>query len=225
MRKKIIFQLLFLFFIANCIEEYGKRNPLFKCNVDKLKILPKKRELIIPSITNNNFKSFAEQTTFKKINIYLDLKNFDYEIEYYKLKGKRELFITGMNKAIETLESLLEVKQVYNFTFSDQDLLDIEINRWDENIIGNKAKKGMADLGIDLFIFIKFANTSELDEGVLAAATPVYWSSLNGQPVLGLVYINRDNNFTNENSLRYFESVILHEFTHVLGFTNYLFQK
>ena len=75
MPKKIIFQLLFLFFIANCIEEYRKRNPLFKCNVDKLKILPKKHELIIPSITNNNFKSFAEQTTFKKFNIYLDLNN------------------------------------------------------------------------------------------------------------------------------------------------------
>ena len=103
------------------------------------------------------------------------------------MKDKRELFITGMNKAIETLESLLEVRQVPNFQFSDEHLLNLEISRWDKDIIGNKTKKGMADLGIDLFIFIKFANSSKLKERVLASAIPVYYSSLNGQPLLGLV--------------------------------------
>ena len=99
-----------------------KGSPLFKCNVDKLKIKPQEPKLIIPSNKNNNFKSFSEQTNFKKFNIYLDLNNFDYEINKYNLGDKREFYITGMKKAIETLESLLEVRPVRNFGFSDEEL-------------------------------------------------------------------------------------------------------
>ena len=55
--------------------------------------------------------------------------------------------------------------------------------RWDENIIGNKTDKGMADLGIDLFIFIKFANSSQLGEGILAGGSPIYFSRQYGQPL------------------------------------------
>jgi hypothetical protein len=139
------------------------------------------------------------------------------------LEDKREFYITGMKKAIETLESLLEVRPVQNYGFSDEELLKFEINKWDKNIIGNETDKGMADLDIDLFIFIKFANSKELGENVLAVATPIYYDSQVGQTLLGIAGINRDLDFEAENSLRFFESVILHEFTHILGFTREFF--
>ena len=141
------------------------------------------------------------------------------------MKDKREFYLTGMNKAKETLESLLEVRPVEDFFFYDEDLLEFEIYSWDKNLIGNKTKKGMAELGIDLFIFIKFGNSAELGNQTLAAATPLYFDSRYGQTLLGIAYINRDLKITYKNSLRYFESVILHEFTHILGFTNDFFEN
>ena len=108
MSKNIFIPILCFFILINCIEIDEKPNPLYKCNIDKLNIIPQGHNLIIP-LKNNNIKVFSETNNFKKFNIYLDLNNFDYEINKYNLEDKREYFITGMNKAKETLASLLEL--------------------------------------------------------------------------------------------------------------------
>ena len=43
--------------------------------------------------------------------------------------------------------------------------------------------------------------------------------------MVGLATINRDVNYTKIKSKEYFESIIIHEFTHILGFSNYYFNK
>jgi len=219
------------FSIIQCIEEFRKKTPIFKCHTDKFNIIPKSAKTILPRQENNNdnMKSFSFQAGyFKDYHIHLDLYNFEDEVKKYKLQAQRELFITGMKRAVNTFQSLLNVKQVKNYVFQDEQLIELGIKSWDKEKIGNetiKNNKGMANLNIDLYIFIKFGNTSEMGEGVLAYAGPYYTDTSSGQPILGIATINRDVDFTKNNSLRYFESVILHEFTHILGFTNYLFEN
>ena len=59
----------------------------------------------------------------------------------------------------------------------------------------------------------------------MAFAEPIYHDPENGQILLGIVTVNKEVNYSLKNSLRYFEGVILHEFTHLLGFINYYFQN
>ena len=59
---------------------------------------------------------------FKDFDIYLDLYNFNEEINQYGLDNKKEFFINGMKKAKSTLQTLLEVKPVKNHKFIDEQI-------------------------------------------------------------------------------------------------------
>ena len=80
----------------------------------------------------------------------------------------------------------------------------------------------MKNLGIDLYIFIKFGNNTEMGEFTLATARAIYMAN-DYQPLVGLVTINKDIDYSDYNSLEFFETTILHEFTHILGFSQYFF--
>lgn len=87
-----------------------------------------------------------------------------------------------------------------------------------------KKKKGLADLGIDLYIFVRFGDDKELGDSTLASAGAKYMDRDSGQPIVGVVTINREVDYFKKNSARYFEGIILHEFTHILGFDKYYFK-
>ena len=53
----------------------------------------------------------------------------------------------------------------------------------------------MADLGIDLYIFVKFGDDESMGENTLAYAGSYYFDNLSGQPLLGIVTINRNVDF------------------------------
>ena len=57
----------------------------------------------------------------------------------------------------------------------------------------------------------------------MASAGAKQFDNITGQPLIGVANINKDINYTIENSLQYFQSTILHEFIHILGFANYFF--
>ena len=87
-----------------------------------------------------------------------------------------------------------------------------------------RQNKTFESLGIDLYIFVRFLNSSVMSKEVLAAAGPLYLDDETSQHYLGLLIINSDVEYSKPNSLRYFESTVLHEFTYVLGFTKNLFK-
>ena len=82
----------------------------------------------------------------------------------------------------------------------------------------------MVDVGIDLFIFVKLISNLDMGEYNLAKAEILYISDT-GQPLIGLITINKDIDYSKENSLEYFESIILHQFIHILGFSKYSFEN
>ena len=163
---------------------------------------------------------------FKNFRIHLDTYNLEEEMKEYNLTHYRSLFIDSMNKVIETLESLLRVKETGCYYFTDEDIKHIGINFWDKTKIGNEAiNKSLSSciIDIDLFIFSRFSKDNELSNTSLAIGGPRYLAPETGRPLIGIVIINRIVDYSKINS-KYFQSIIIHEFTHILGFLGYFFK-
>ena len=214
-----IFLLIFCSFqILNCREH----QTFFRCGVDDKKIVPLPAKHTIGKKENSNRRLDNEK--FGDFHIYLDLINIINDIEKNNLTQYKELFINSLNKAVNTLENLLKVKKLdFGFLFSDEDIENILINDWNKTMIGTNAINDSKSLGIDLFIFGRF--DEEMDNSVLASAGPRYIVSGTGQPIVGVVNINPNVNYSKINSQEYFQSIILHEFTHILGFLSGHFEK
>ena len=224
--RKRSFYFILCFVAIFCNQALDNSSTLYQCGKDNFKPISASLNDIVP-LNKDNMKSKRglDSDGFKDFNIFLDLNNFDDEIKKYKLTDKRDIFVKGMEKAIKTLQSLLKVKRTRNYVFKDESLRDILIYNWDKNKIGSGVKKGMVDLGIDLYIFVRFGDNYELGNDVLASAGPRYLDTVTGQPLLGVININRETDYTKNNSLRYFEGIIIHELTHVLGFMRFFFEK
>ena len=213
----------FLLIFLTClysIESLLEKNPVYKCNYDGFKNTIRFANVTLEDKNSNKIftlNSFG----FKTFNICLDLYNFDYEINKYNLQPMRNFFLSGLTKAKTTLEKLLKVKLVKNFVFTDEQLLSLNITKWDPSVIGNETingGSGMLKLGIDLYLFVRFKDKQEMGENVLASAGAYYVDASTYQPLLGIININREVDYSKTNSLRYLEGILVHEMTHVLGF-------
>ena len=222
-RKFILFILFCNLISSDASEDDVDIVKIYKCGNDN--VTPKEitSDNVVPLPKNYRRALDVDEDGYKEMNIVLDLVNFDYEINQYGLQARRQLFINGMNKAIKTLKSLVRIKPMEkNLYLSDQNLRDMEITRYNTTLINEMKSIGMKALGIDLVIFIKFGDSKELGEYTLSAGGTKAIDGVNGQSVGGVVLLNRDVNYTKLNSDSYFESIIIHEFTHILGFSYYL---
>ena len=200
----------------------NQKQILYRCGFNDEKVIPKPINNYIPikedkrKLNGDNFKDF---------NIYLDLINIKNDIKKYKLEKYEELFISSLTKGVETLKSLLKVKKKYAlYKFSDEQIYNMGIEHWNETLIGSKVniETNKEASEIDLFIFGKFSN--EMDETTLASAGARYTTSGTGQPLVGIININTKADYSRINSQKFFQSIVLHEFTHILGFSSEHFQ-
>ena len=116
----------------------------------------------------------------------------------------------------------------YSFHFDDEVFLKENISFWDKTKFGTEAKnKNITTyiFDIDLIILGRFGNTEEMGNGTLASAYASGGDPYTDRPVVGIVKINRDVDFSKINSKNYFQSIIIHEFTHILGFSKYFFKN
>jgi hypothetical protein len=173
------------------------------------------------------YKRRLDSDGFKNLNIYFDSTNLEKEMEIYNLTQYKDLFLSSINKAIRTLESLFKRKPLkYKYFYYDEIIKKMGINYWETSKFGNSSEPKritLYDLGIDLLIFGRFKGQNELGEGVLASAAAYHYEPDTGIPYDGYVNINKDLNYSEFQTKEYFESIILHEFTHILGFSNYFF--
>ena len=204
----------------------------YKCGVDLHEHIPKPANTIPvdkDSALLRRRLADVDSDGFKKFNIYLDLFNIEKEIKQYHLEYLKDFFINSMNKAIETLQALLKVKAYNNgCQFEDEDFLSNNITFWDKSKYGTEASKKKITtftLDIDLIILGRFADTEEMGNGTLASAYTLFLRISTGQPIIGLVNINRDLDYSKKNIQSFFQSIILHEFTHILGFSKYYFMN
>ena len=222
MKKSTAINILFLFSLTFCIYNSEGEGLKFRCNFDAHKITPKPSKLVLPIQKRSNIKSFAASSNeeYKDFNIFLDFEQLNYQISEYSLNRYKDFFVNGVRRAITTLQALLKVKPATkNYQYTDDEILDIGIEKWDETKIGDQAKNkniGMLTLGIDLYIFVNF--NDDLSDNAVAGAAPMYYDDENKRPIIGLISLNRNIDYTIVNSRHFFESTVIHEVTHVLGF-------
>ncbi len=222
MRKSMAINILFLFSLTFCIYNSEGEGPKFRCNFDAHKITPKPSKLVLPIQKRSNIKSFAASSNeqYKDFNIFLDFEQLNYQISEYSLNRYKDFFVNGVRRAITTLQALLKVKPATkNYQYTDDEILDIGIEKWDKTKIGDQAKNkniGLLTLGIDLYIFVNF--NDDLSDNAVAGAAPMYYDDENKRPIIGLISLNRNIDYSIVNSRHFFESTVIHEVTHVLGF-------
>ena len=210
--------IFFILIIKNC--DNLERPKFYRCGFDDEKYDP----IIIKDFkpinkTNLLYKRRLDSDGFKDFNIYLDIANIENDIRINNLDKYHDLFINSMKKAVKTLTNLLKVKPLEdNFEISNSVLGQLNINHWNKSNFGDAAiYKGntLSTLNIDLVIFGKIES---LDDSKLASASGMGFDR-KGQPFLGLVKINKNVDYSKEKSQEYFQAIVLHEFTHILGFS------
>ena len=221
--KKILIYFLFCLSFVICSKLNKKTKHLFRCNPDKIEPMPIPLKYAKPLPKNLKDKRALDGDGFKDFKIYLDLENFNHEADEYKIDDNRKnIFIQGMQNAVATLEKLLRVKPLtQDYIIPNSEIIKYQINYWDHKLIGDG--KSISQSGEDLFIFVRFGNNSELGPYTLASAGARFGETGTGRPIFGVANINRDIEYSLPNSLHYFQATILHEFIHILGFSNYFF--
>ena len=228
MENKIIMLYLFLLLkIINC----HSTPPLFRCIHDDYEEKHPLPSLVIKRDDANKRRIEGESETndFVDFNIFLDLENVKEDIKKNNLSNYESFFISSMQKAVSTLQSLLKVKPLKKtdggeYYISDDILKKLNLTKWNESVFGDNAKqngKSFQSQGIHLAIF---GTLVELPNSTLATASAKVYQNDDGQPYVGLVKINKQIDYSKPNSQIYFESILVHEFTHILGFSKHFFE-
>ena len=228
---KNILSLLFFIYLANTINSFKSR-PLFKCEHDveeeKGKVSSPNKIIERSDKEKEDYKrrmdTEIDSNGFKDFKIYIDLVNIKEDIKTYNLSKYEDLMISSMNKVVNTLQSLLKVKPLKNnYKIDTQFLLDYNIKKYDTSMFGNEANKGLNDLGIDLVIFGLVDPL--LGESTLATAAARKKQDGDLQPYAGILKLNKDLDLSKPKSEEYFQAILVHEFTHILGFSKDFFQN
>ena len=224
----IILSLLFISDFINC----GFKPQLYKCihNVsEERNPLPNFISEVSVKQKEDQKRRIQSETDsdgFKDFNIYLDLANIRKDIEDNHLEGHSDFFIESMQKAVNVFKSILKVKPLQMpYALSDQNFDQLEIRDWDKDKFGTTPRSNginLQSLGIDLVIFAKL---EDLPETTLASANARAFTNdtIIGQPYIGILKINKIINYTLPNAREYFQSVLVHELTHIIGFSYHFF--
>ena len=181
--------------------EENQNQTFYRCGVDDDKTIPLPAKNFV-KIDKDKRKLDNSDDNFKDFHIYLDLINIKKDIKKFHLEQYEELFINSLNKVVSTLESLLKVKRLENrYTFSDEQITNLYIEDWNKTMIGTNAIGDTYTLGIDLFIFGRFDD--EMENTTLANAGARYMVEETGQPLIGVVNININVNYSKINSQEY----------------------
>ena len=204
--------ILSLLLIASSINNDLKLNPLYDYN-DKLIITKdnkiekyNKKRLLSDNDNNDGFtqiRIFIDKT-------YIQNQNSQLLDSYNKV-------ILAIDKCVRTIQKLIKVKRIGKIKFSDNDLAVLDL---DSNKIDPKLLPSGEGIETDLVIIPKFLENNS----IICLGKPLIFDSSSKRPIGGILSINKYLP-EKENIENYLESIILHQFTHILGFKYELFNN
>jgi len=158
-------------------------------------------------------------------HIYLDLFNFNQTIPN-NLKGYKNTIISAMKKAKETIESLVEILDFGDLSGDEirKDEFELEIQYYNQTLLPIKPPTDEHDNTvkltlmiheekINMIIFFKFSNDVLEEDGIASAKI---FHSL-AYPEIGIITLS-ENIPSSKLTSSYLEPLMLHLFTHLLGF-------
>ena len=211
---------LFVLFSLESLFICQENDIIYRCGADNLKFKP----IIDEGIPLNNsqlLKRKLDSDGFKEFKIYFDPTNLRKDIIIYNVTQYEKVFLDSIQKVIETLEKLLKIKPLKkDYLVTLKSLNNINIECWDTEKFGNESFS-IQSTGYDLIIF---GTLQDLGESTLAQASLYHYEG-KARPYTGFVDINCKFNYSLEKSQEYFQSIMLHEFTHILGFSKSSFNN
>ena len=178
----------------------------FKCGHDKIKKIPK---IINNSIVKNNSTRCLDDT-YHPISFFIDYTQMEKDsigdstyINFLK---------SAIDSTLETFRNLIKVKRTEKLLFSSPDCYE-KIKYYDNQI---------TTTGVDYDIILIPIIDPSLGEGVDAAASACYLNNDN-RPIMGFVLLNEKYSYTKNNAKDYLTMLLLHEISHVLVFSDSLF--
>ena len=146
--------------------------------------------------------SDSEKNEYKPIRIYVDTTNFK-DADY------KPIFESALEKCIETLQKLIKVKPLNYKFFLDPSKID----NWGYKDINENITNSSIGLDTDLLVLVKsgkYAYTGNSDIKYMDKDT--------SRPIVGTIEISTQFYFEYTNGDQYMKSLLLHQFTHILGF-------
>ena len=158
--------------------------------------------------TTNNLRNL--ESTYHPIRFHIDYSiiNTRNLVDSTYISNIKTLF----DRATNILSKLLEVNNEHNITIKEP------FNCYD-SIIPSQSQ----NIDADVVIYPEIITLEEFGGDYLASAGSCLLDKTNKRPLVGLVSLRADYNFTKANSFNYLEMLLLHEITHILVFHNYLF--
>ena len=203
MKETIIF-LFLIFFIFDPVYCH-------KCGTD---LIPKKRSLFkINSVQKDKRKLSTEYTPIK---IKVDLTY---------LKSQKLIDETKLNKLEKIFSSVTEafssIISIEHRIIKDNSILNAIMNECGVPKLGEGKENWYQTY--DILIFPQISEN--LNNSILAAATPCLFDSKDLRPYAGVVLINKNLTSIKKDYDYYLKNLLFHELTHVLGFHPYYFDK
>ena len=180
----------------------------------------------------NNFKNYKNDSIVKvkekrkledemPLNIYLELFNFNYTFPKETLGDYKDMFIQSMNKAKVTLQEIIVSfgKRYYNLekilpTINKTKFVqDYNLSYWNDSMYKDGEKIDINTY--NYYIFFNFGPSSNIFiHGRASAKIVLTYSRI---PCMGVITINK-NIDKSKLSLNYLTYLMIHEFTHLIGF-------
>ena len=181
----------------------------FKCGHDAIKKAPK----ILNLTTSRNNKS-RRLNSYHPISFYVDYTQMENDQINYNLSSSYVNFIkSSLQLSLELFSELLKVKRNGNIKIKNPEKCFEKIKYYN-----NKILSGVDNDIILIPILDKTLNAQ-------AGASPCFLNAEDNRPIMGYILISPFNeDFGYNNSKEYYSLLFLHEITHILVFSDVLYE-
>ena len=157
--------------------------------------------------------------TFVDLKIYLDteylLDQLSSHINY------KEPLLKAMKKAAEILESFLKIYKGLNPKVKEDEEISKYVGKWNKTLVSKEVQDDytMFDKGYSFVILFRLQE--DMEETKIATSKILYLDECKN-PLVGLISINPNKNY-NAMPQEYLDTIMLHQFSHLLAFNYAVF--
>ena len=183
----------------------------FKCGHNKLNITKK-----IVKLTEEKSPTTRklDELVTRPIEFFIDYSFIEQKVNLSSstLKNIKQ----GIDETVKIFQKLLTVTSAGNIKFNES--LDFCQDGFG---VSSELSKG---INADVAIFPIVLDESELGEGVIASAGACLITEEEKRPFVGVLNLGKSHNFSTRGYMKVFKMTLLHEISHILGFSSGLFE-
>ena len=187
----------------------------FKCGYNQLK---KKELKIIDETSNPNLKT-RKLSSSHKMNIYIDYEILQHQFSIGKITYD---YYNNLSMALNSTKNY--ISELLNVIGTQEIKLSYDLFEEEDDYILRSEVKNIISRTIDADLILIPKIYFDDNDGIDAAAFAIARNKNENRPVCGGILLGKHYNFNKINAQPYLIMLLLHEITHVLGFSSPLFE-